>query len=147
MMQSNQKSQMKDLLTRIYDSYEGYKECAEQSEQARHQRLFKQFADERLEYANELKDLLEQNGEQIELDGSMMANVHRLFTNIKNKIDNDDDEELLEEIARGEDKLAEQYQETISEFKGDEKVLSIIQPQYKNVINARDLFEAKEEAA
>jgi uncharacterized protein (TIGR02284 family) len=146
MFESNQEQQLEKLLTRLIDSYDGYKACAENAEQHRHTDLFTNFGNTRQKFANEIRDLMTSHGMEVDTDGSFLAKAHRFFTNIKMKLDADD-EELLESIAYGEGNLLTEYRDTIEAFKSDEKVLSVIQTQYNEVLSNYDLVVAKEEAA
>jgi len=146
MFESNEEKQLEKLLTRLIDSYDGYKECAQKAEQHRHENLFISFGNTRQKFANEIRTLMTDHGMEVDTDGSFLAKAHRFYTDIKMKLDSDD-EELLESITYGEGNLLTEYRDTIELFKSNEKILSVVQKQYQEVLNNRDLIVAKEEAA
>lgn len=145
-MEEQEKNTMKDLLIRLVDSREGYKDAAENAEQERHKKMFSDLSQKRGEYAEEIRKALSAHGEQYDTDGSFEAGVHRFFMNIKDKLGGDD-EELMESILTGESNLLEQYEGAIKSCKTDTIILEKLQKQHKEVISNYKLLEAKEEAA
>lgn len=145
MSNSDKISELKTLLTRLVDSRDGYQDAAEHAEQKRHEQMFKDLSAQRNDYALKLQDYLNRQGENIELDGSFLANVHRFFMDIKSKLG--DDEELMEAIITGESELLENYRDAIKDADYDTELLTTLQSQYRTIERNLDLFQAKEEAA
>jgi len=145
-MEEQEKNTMKDLLIRLVDSREGYKDAAEHAEQERHKKMFSDLSEKRGEYAEDIRKALSGYGEQFDTDGSFEAGVHRFFMGIKDKLGGDD-EELMESILTGESNLLEQYQSAIECCKTDTIILEKLQNQHKEVVANYKLLEAKEEAA
>jgi len=145
-MEENEKDTMKDLLIRLVDSREGYKDAAEHAEQERHKKMFGDLSAKRGEYAEDVRKALASHGCEYNTDGSFEAGVHRFFMNIKDKLGGDD-EELMESILTGESNLLEQYEDAIKCCKTDTAILEKLQKQHKEVKTNYDLIEAKEEAA
>ncbi len=146
MFQDKQKDQLQKLLTRLIDSYDGYQQCIDHAQQSRHEQLFKDFALTRQKFANEIREIFAQHGEDLDTDGSILAKAHRIYIDLKTKIDADD-EDLLESIHYGEGNLLGEYKDTIECFKSDQAVLEILQRQHREIQNNFELIEAKEEAA
>ncbi len=146
MLQDNQKDQLEKLLTRLVDSYDGYQQCSEKAEQNRHNALFTEFGATRRKFANDVREIMNKHGIEVDDDGSFLAKAHRFYTDVKFKLDHDD-EELLESIAYREGVLLAEYKDTIKEFSSDESVLTILQKQYREIQNNYELIQAKEEAA
>jgi len=140
-------SELKSLLTTLVDSYEGYKEAAEKASQERHEKMFSNHANERHEYALKIQDHLGRHGEEVDLDGSFLASAHRFFMNLKDMLDDDDDEALMEAIITGESELMSRYRDAMSGGKFDIELLSALQAQYQKIEANLDLLQAKEEAA
>ncbi len=145
MSNSDKISELKSLLTRLVDSRDGYQDAAEHARQTRHQKMFTDLSSQRNEYALKLQDYLNRQGENIELDGSFLAGVHRFFMEIKNKLG--DDEELMEAIITGESELLDCYREAMEDANYDTELLTTLQSQYRTIESNLNLIEAKEEAA
>ncbi len=145
-MNDTELKQIKSLLERVVDSRDGYADANEKAEQTRHQKFFGDLAEKRQDYALFLKAKLEEHGENVDLDGTFLADVHRFFMDIKHKIDSDD-EELMEEVIRGETKLLEEYDDTLQTVKSDEIFAGKLQKQRNDIHTNLELIKAKEEAA
>ncbi len=146
MFQDNQKDQLEKLLTRLIDSYDGYQNCIEHVGQNRHEKMFKDFAATRQKFANEIREIFTSHGEDADTDGSFLAKAHRVYTDLKLKMDSDD-EELLEAIHYGEGNLVREYKDTIECFKSNPTVLEVLQRQYQEIQNDYELISIKEKAA
>ncbi len=146
-MNNKKISELKKLLTRLVDSRDGYAEAAEEATQERHKRMFSNLSNTRQQYAQEVQEYLKSQGENVELDGSLLASTHRYFMELKNKLDENDDEELLESIITGESNLCENYQDAIDGSEFDPEFLATLQRQHNEIQSHLNLFIAKEEAA
>jgi uncharacterized protein (TIGR02284 family) len=146
-MEDNERGVLKDLHIRLIDSRDGYKEAGAEATQDRHQKQFGDLANQRHEYAEEIRKALLADGIEVDGDGSFEADVHRFFMDIKHKLDSENDEELLESILYGEGKLLEKYEEVIETIKSDTDLLEKVQKQYREVKSYYSIVEAKEEAA
>ncbi len=145
-MEEQEKDVCKDLLIRLIDSRDGYKDAGAHADQERHQKMFGDLANKRHEYSEELRTALASHGCNYETDGTFLAGAHRFFMEIKDKLGGDD-ESLLESILTGESNLLEQYEDAIEKVKTDTDLLQKLQNQYKEVKSNYKLLEAKEEAA
>jgi uncharacterized protein (TIGR02284 family) len=146
-MEQKEKEALNDLLVRLIDSRDGYKEAGAEASQPRHEKLFGDLANQRHEFGETVRKGLVGHGFEIDVDGTFEAGVHRFFMNLKHKLDKDNDEELLEEIVRGESDLIEKYEEAIKTLKTDTDLLRDIQAQYNQVKSNFEVIKAKEEAA
>ncbi|MAS87640.1 MAG: hypothetical protein CMH30_06655 [Micavibrio sp.] len=144
---SNKTSELKMLLTRLVDSYDGYKEAAEKASQERHVRMFTDLSAERHQAALLVQDYLTRQGEDVDLDGSKIAAAHRFFMDIKDKLDDDDDEALLESIITGESELLSRYRDATKDAKYDPELLDALKKQYQKIESNLALIQAKEKAA
>jgi uncharacterized protein (TIGR02284 family) len=147
-MSSEKTKELKKLLERLVDSSDGFKKAAEHANQIRHVTLFTDLSNERYQSALVIQEHLERMDEKIDLDGSFLANIHRMYMDVKEKFDNDgDDEALLECIITGESDLMGCYRDAIEGASYDPELLEKLQTQYKNVSATMDIIQAKEEAA
>lgn len=131
---------IQNLLVRVIDSAEGYSECAEEAKNTRFEKLFEGKAQERREFAVEIRNYLREHDKDVENDSSLLAGAHRLYVDLKSKISNDD-EGVLEEIIRGESKLVETYEDTIPGIDPQYSILQTLKRQLSKV--SQDLNEAK----
>ena len=142
---SNKISELKDVLTRLVDSYEGYKDAAEKAEQERHKTQFNDLATKRYQYAVTIQEFLKTQGEDVDIDGSFLAGAHRLFMDLKNMLG--DDEALLGSIRAGESNLLATYRDAMEECGFDGEFLRKLQEQYKEIETNLELINAKKKAA
>jgi len=147
-MDNNETAEIKDILIRLKDSYQGYKEAGEAATQERHKKMFGDLAAKRHEYFEDLRKMSAGHGEDVDdIDGSFEASVHRFFMNMSHKLDKENDEELLEAITSGEENLLKQYDDAIKEVKTDTDILEKLQNHRHEIASNLDLMSAKEEAA
>jgi uncharacterized protein (TIGR02284 family) len=145
-MNNNELDQIEKLLKRVVDSRDGYADANEKAEQSRHQEFLGKLAEKRQDYALFLQRKLEEHGRKINMEGSFLADVHRFFMDIKWKLDSDD-EELFEEIIRGEKALLDEYDETLAKITSDDVYKGKLQKQRDDIASNLELVKIKEEAA
>ena len=145
-MTEDELKQVENLLKRVVDSRDGYADAHEQCDSV-HTEYVGELAGTRQDYAKMIKEKLEANGRDVDLEGSFLGDIHRFFMDIKNKMDAGDDEELFEEIIRGETRLLADYDETLQKLTSDDVFKGKLQQQRNAVASNLDLVKAKEEAA
>ena len=109
---------LQKLIRANIDSYNGFHESAEEIDDAKLTALFKELGDQRSAMASELQKHLEFNGKEAEDDGSVAAKTHRIWINIRSKINGGDPYVILIEAERGEDHIKEAYEEVLKETAG-----------------------------
>ncbi|TWT53776.1 hypothetical protein Pla22_14090 [Rubripirellula amarantea] len=111
-------NKLQKLIRANIDSYNGFHESAEEIDDAQLTTLFKEIGDQRSAMASELQKFVEFNGKEAEDDGSVAAKTHRIWINIRSKINGGDPYVILIEAERGEDHIKAAYEEVLKETAG-----------------------------
>lgn len=111
-------AKLQKLIRANIDSYNGFHESAEEIDDAKVTALFKELGDQRSAMASKLQEVVEFNGAEAEDDGSVAAKTHRIWINIRSKINGGDPHVILIEAERGEDHIKEAYEEVLKETAG-----------------------------
>ena len=130
-------NKLQKLIRANIDSYNGFHESAEELNDPKLKTLFKQLGDERSAMASELQRHVEFNGEEAEDDGSVAAKTHRIWINIRGKLNGGDAHVILIEAERGEDHIKEAYEEVLKETAGS-AMNDVLTAQYKKVKAGHD---------
>ncbi len=128
---------LQKLIRYNIDSYDGFREAAEEVEDTRLKTLFAAIAQERSEMASELQNFVEWNGTHAEDDGSVMAAVHRAWIEVRALFSGGDSYAILAEAERGEDEIKEAYEEVLKETAGS-AMNDVLQAQYARVKKQHD---------
>ncbi|TWU58265.1 PA2169 family four-helix-bundle protein [Rubripirellula reticaptiva] len=130
-------NKLQELIRANIDSYNGFHESAEEIDDSKLTALFKQLGDERSAMASELQKFVEFNGKEAEDDGSVAAKTHRIWINIRAKINGGDPYVILIEAERGEDHIKEAYEEVLKETAGS-AMNDVLTAQYVKVKAGHD---------
>ncbi|MEZ6137576.1 MAG: PA2169 family four-helix-bundle protein [Pirellulaceae bacterium] len=125
------------LIRANIDSYNGFHESAEEIDDARLSALFKEVGDQRSAIASELQEFVEFNGREAEDDGSVAAKTHRIWINIRGKLNGGDPHVILIEAERGEDHIKAAYEEVLKETAGS-AMNDVLTRQYASVKAGHD---------
>ncbi len=128
---------LQKLIRANIDSYNGFHESAGEIDNAVLASLFKQLGDQRSELASELQDFVEFNGKEAEEDGSVAAKTHRVWINIRSKINSGDPHVILVEAERGEDYIKEAYEDVLQQTAGS-AMNAVLMEQYRTVKSGHD---------
>ncbi|MCO8121681.1 PA2169 family four-helix-bundle protein [Stieleria sp. TO1_6] len=128
---------LQKLIRANIDSYNGFHESAEELDDAKLSTLFRTIGDERSAMATELQTLVEFNGAEAEDDGSVAAKTHRIWINIRGKLNGGDPYVILIEAERGEDHIKEAYEDVLKETAGS-AANDILTAQYAKVKAGHD---------
>lgn len=128
---------LQKLIRANIDSYNGFHESAEELNDEKLAALFRQIGDERSAMASELQQHVEFNGKEAEDDGSVAAKTHRIWINIRGKLNGGDPHVILIEAERGEDHIKEAYEEVLKETTGS-AMNDVLVAQYAKVKAGHD---------
>jgi len=128
---------LQNLIQVNIDSYNGFHEAAEQVDNPTFAKMFRQMASERSDQAEELRQLVLQNGAQPQDAGSGKAAMHRLWLDLRAAVTGGDAHAVLAEAERGEDYIKELYEEILKETAGS-AVNDTLQRQHRQVKVAHD---------
>ncbi|TWU23851.1 PA2169 family four-helix-bundle protein [Novipirellula artificiosorum] len=142
---------LQKLIRANIDSYNGFHESAEEIDDVELAKLFKEIGDQRSAMASQLQKFVEFNDEEAEDDGSVAAKTHRIWINIRSKINGGDPYVILIEAERGEDHIKAAYEDVLKETAGS-AMNDVLTDQYAavkaghdKVRNLRDAYKHKSE--
>ena len=108
-------SKLNDLLEKNYDSEMGFKEAAEDVKNDQLKEFFEVKAKERYDFGHELKIEIRNLGESPDKGTSVKGKAHHIWMDLKSLLTSDKEEEILEEVVRGERIAVEDYNKIIKE--------------------------------
>jgi uncharacterized protein (TIGR02284 family) len=119
------------------DSVQGFQAAADDIDDARVEALFRELAAERESFAEELGAYVEINEDVPTDDGSLMANIHRIWMNIRGSLSSDNTYAILAEAERGEDQIKAAYEDVLKDIPGS-ALNDVLQSQYTLVKSGHD---------
>ncbi|WP_372719744.1 PA2169 family four-helix-bundle protein [Novipirellula sp.] len=140
---------LQKLIRANIDSYDGFRESAEELSDKKLATLFREIANERSALATELQNYVQWNGEEAEDDGSASAGVHRAWINVRSKLNGGDPYVILIEAERGEDHIKNAYEEVLKDTAGsamNDVLLSqyaVVKAGHDKVRDLRDAYKNK----
>ncbi|MEE4209007.1 MAG: PA2169 family four-helix-bundle protein [Parvularcula sp.] len=142
MTERETKSELKEVLTRVVDSADGYEHSAKESEDGRFAVMFRERAGERRGFAEEIRNHLRGLGEEVADDGSILAGAHRAFTSIRDAVTGSDDHSVVEEVERGETRLLSEYDEALNDLPAADPAHGMLERQRQAVQNSLNDFRS-----
>lgn len=142
-LQKTTVSVLNKLIETCEDGSAGYRQAAENIEDSRLSSRFGQYAQQRSEFAAELRQEVRSLGGEPEEDGSTAGALHRGWINLKSALATQDAEAVVAECERGEDSAVESYRDALdSELPNN--IRSVIERQYSGVKEAHDRMRSLE---
>lgn len=135
-------SVLNTLITTTIDSAHGFERSAENADAARFQSMFQEFATERRQCVSDLQARVRQLGGEPADDGSLKADVHRRWLDMKNAITGTGDKSVIEEVERGEDYIKEKYETALKDDKLSAETRMVITKAYDSVRRGHDRASA-----
>lgn len=126
-----------ELVQITQDSGEGFNHAADAIENEFLSGLFRDMAQQRWAFSEQLRNYVEINGEDADTDGSWKAKFHRWWLDIRAKLTDGDAYTVLAEAERGEDEIKETYENLIKETTGS-AVNDVLHQQYAEVKRGHD---------
>ena len=123
---------LQSLYTRLIDSRDGYQQALETSEDHTYAHIFRDMIARRERNAAELRQYLSKRGHEMDDDGSMLAAAHRAFLQLKSMLGNTD-EQVMEEVVRGERELLDAYNDAIEPATGNDPEFAFLTEQYNSL--------------
>ena len=134
-------SVINSLITTTIDSATGFERSAENVEGGEFEQLFRDFAQDRRRVVGRLQEHVRMLGGTPEDDGSLKADLHRRFEDLRAAIGGGD-KAIIEEVERGEDYIKGKYEAALADDKLDEECRAIIQEAYQSVRAGHDRASA-----
>jgi uncharacterized protein (TIGR02284 family) len=107
---------LNDLLEKNYDAEAGYNAAKEHVKSSSLKDFFNSRAKDRYNFGHELKEEIRLFSETPDKGTSLKGDAHRIWMDLKSKFSDDNDEALLEEAVRGEEKALEEYKDILDQM-------------------------------
>ena len=141
MLQNNDHdiSVINSLITTTIDSANGFENSAEDVRGTQFEQMFRDFAQERRQVVGRLQEFVRQRGGTPNDDGSLKAELHRRFEDLRAAIGGGGGEKaVIEEVERGEDYIKEKYETALKDDKLSPETRSVITECFDSVRRGHD---------
>ncbi len=129
---------LNSLITTTIDSANGFERSAEDADVPQFVEMFREFAQERRQVVGRLQEFVRQRGGTPTDDGSLKADLHRRWVDLRDAISRGGDQEIIEEVERGEDYLKSKYDAALEDRELSPEALAIIREAYQSVRAGHD---------
>ena len=108
-------NKLNELLVKNYDAEKGDLNAMSNVDDKNLKIFFKRRASERSQFAKELRTEILRYGETPEDSGTFKGTVHRNWMSLKSALSSNNEEEIIEEAIRGEEKSLKEYDQMMKE--------------------------------
>ena len=130
---------LNSLITTTIDSALGFERSAEDAQGGRFQQLFRDFAANRRQVVAMLQDKVRQLGGTADDDGSLKADLHRRWVDLRAAFAGDDsDKAVIQEVERGEDYIKSKYEAALADDELSAPAKEAIRDAYQSVRAGHD---------
>ena len=129
------------LITTTIDSANGFERSAEDADGQSFVEMFREFSQERRQVVGRLQERVRQLGGTPNDDGSLKADLHRRWVDLRNAISSGD-KAVIEEVERGEDYLKAKYDTALQDNELSAETLAVIREAYQSVRAGHDRASA-----
>jgi uncharacterized protein (TIGR02284 family) len=131
------------LITTTIDSAAGFERSARDAESTRFTTLFQDFGAERRQAVAALQQAVRELGGTPNDDGSLKADLHRRWVDLRAAISGDGgDEAVIAEVERGEDYIKAKYEDALTDEKLTAPARAAIRIAYESVRAGHDTASA-----
>jgi uncharacterized protein (TIGR02284 family) len=139
MLRDKDISTLNSLITTTIDSANGFERAAEDTDSGRFTEFFREFATERRAVVARLQQQVRAFGGEPNDDGSLSADLHRRWLDLRAAITGDGgDKAVIEEVERGEDHIKAKYESALEEGDLAPETLAAIREAYQSVRAGHD---------
>ena len=131
-------SVVNSLITTTIDSANGFERSAEDADASQYKQMFSQFGQERRQVVSRLQDYVRSLGGTPNDDGSLKADLHRRWVDLRDAIQRGGDKEVIEEVERGEDYIKGKYDAALADTGLAQPTLDLIREAYQSVRAGHD---------
>ena len=128
---------LNNLLEKNYDAEKGYQDAAERIENPTMKDFLQKQAQKRYDFGHEIKTEIQNYGEEPDKGGSAKGTVHRAWMDLKAAVASSSEEQVMEEVQRGEQSAINEYNEVISETSLPPSVQQILTKQRDQIVEAQ----------
>lgn len=138
-------STLKNLIATCRDGENGFRDAAEDLENAALRQQFVRYSQQRAVFAAELARDVERLGGDADTSGHVAGAIHRGWINLKAALTGHDDGAIIAEAERGEDVAVRNYEEALeTELPADARI--VVERQYIEVKRTHDQVRALRDA-
>ncbi len=130
-------SVINSLITTTIDSANGFERSAENVQGGQFEQMFREFAQERRQLVGRLQEHVRQIGGTPNDDGSLKADLHRRFEDLRAALGGGD-KAIIAEVERGEDYIKNKYETALNDDRLSPECRAIIQEGYQSVRAGHD---------
>jgi uncharacterized protein (TIGR02284 family) len=139
------RSTLNRLIRTCIDGQKGFQSAAENVSDLNLKRLFESYAQQRTEFAAELRRELGRVGEEPTDTGHASAALHRGIMDVKSAVSGGDEGTIISECERGEDLAAEEYESALQTAL-PEDLRNLVERQFSGIKEAHDQVRSLERA-
>ncbi|MFI4881482.1 MAG: PA2169 family four-helix-bundle protein [Phycisphaerales bacterium JB064] len=136
---------VKSIIEINIDSSKGFQDAAEKIENADIAGYFRQCSARRAQFAEQLKRVVDLNGQDAPDSGTVKGTVHRWWLDIRGTIQNGDEHAVLAEAERGEDAIKHEYEDVLKKTAGS-PLNAVLTDQYGSVKETHDTIRDMRDA-
>lgn len=133
---------LNSLITTTIDSANGFERSAEDAEVPQFVEMFREFGQQRRQVVGRLQERVRTLGGTPNDDGSLKADLHRRWVDLRDAIGRGGDKEIIEEVERGEDYLKAKYDSALKDSELTAETLTVIREAYQSVRAGHDRASA-----
>jgi len=130
------------LITTTIDSANGFERSAEDADAPQFVDLFREFAQDRRQVIGRLQERVRTLGGTPNDDGSLKADLHRRWMDLRDAISGGGDKEIIQEVERGEDYIKAKYEAALTDTELSAETLTVISDGYQSVRAGHDRASA-----
>lgn len=142
MAQDHDIAVLNSLITTTIDSANGFERSSQDADLPRFADMFREFSTERRKLVGRLQERVRALGGTPNDDGSLTADLHRRWVDLRDAISRGGDQEIIEEVERGEDYLKEKYDTALADAELSPETLAVIREAYQSVRAGHDRASA-----
>ncbi|TXK75629.1 PA2169 family four-helix-bundle protein [Mesonia sp. K4-1] len=105
---------LNQLLEKNYDAEKGYKDAADKVQNTRMKQFLEEQAQLRYDFGHQIKSEIKAFDGEVDKGGSVKGSMHRAWMDLKSAVSSDKEENVMEEVQRGEQSAIEEYNEVIN---------------------------------
>jgi uncharacterized protein (TIGR02284 family) len=146
-MQEENKDVVNTLNTLIEyckDGQHGYHTAAEDVKNPELRSMFDRFAQQRAQFAGELREQVRTFGGDPDKHGSVTGSLHRTWIDIKSTVAKGDEAAILAECDRGDSAAESKHDEALREWL-PQPVLQVVRKQHDQIRDARNQIRSLKE--
>ena len=128
--------QLKELAQINLDSKEGFELVAQQTDDPQLQSLFRDGAQQRAGFLQEIKEALALSDADTQISDSVASHIHRWWISIREKIQPSETVALLSEAERGEDTILDKYKTCVPKTAGS-PLNATLNAQFESILAMR----------